>query len=145
MDVKNVHQYKKNITHLFIIASLVIAVSVMATLLALSAEIVTSQEFPILITVVLWIAVLFGSIVGEGKNITIFSIVVSIIGFVCSFVLAMSLFVQNSANPLSIFLFWISQILSAVFILATYFSLQLYTEQNTPTKKPVTRKRKVTK
>jgi len=146
MDTQTIHQYKKNITHLFIIASLVIAISLLAILLVLSADVVLSQQLPIITTVVLWIAVLFGSIVGESKNITLFNTTVSIVGFVCAFVLAMSVFVQNSSSPLSLFLFWISQILSAIFILSTYFSVQLYTEpKKIPEKKPAVRKRKSTK
>lgn len=136
MDKQAFHYYRKNTIYLFVVAALLIAVSVLATVLVLVPLRMLTQELPILITIVLWIALLFGTILGEGKRVAGFNMTVSIVGFICAFVLAVSVFVKEHTNALSLFLFWISQILSAVFILSTYFSIQAYLES----KKKIVRK-----
>jgi hypothetical protein len=143
MDKQLFHFYRKNTTYLFVVAALLIAVSVLATVLVLIPPNMLIEEAPILATIILWIALLFGTLLGEGKKVAMFNLVVSITGFICSFVLAVSVFIQDSTNALSLFLFWISQILNAVFILSTYFSVQAYLEtKREPVKKAVVRKRK---
>lgn len=143
MDKQLFHFYRKNTIYLFVVAALLIAVSVLATVLVLIPPNMLIEEAPILATIVLWIALLFGTLLGEGKKVAVFNLVVSITGFICSFILAVSVFIQDSTNALSLFLFWISQILNAVFILSTYFSVQAYLEtKREPIKKVVVRKRK---
>lgn len=143
MDKQLFHFYRKNTIYLFVVAALLIAVSVLATVLVLIPPNMLIEEAPILATIVLWIALLFGTLLGEGKKVAVFNLVVSITGFICSFILAVSVFIQDSTNALSLFLFWISQILNAVFILSTYFSVQAYLEtKREPVKKAVVRKRK---
>lgn len=136
MDKQLFYYYRKNTIYLFVIAALLMAVSVLATILVLVPANMLMKDSPILITILLWIALLFGTILGESKQITVFNMVVSILGFICSFVLAVSMFVNGGQGALNLFLFWISQILSAVFILSSYFSVQAYLE---------TKKKKVTK
>jgi hypothetical protein len=138
MDKQLFHFYRKNTIYLFVVAALLIAVSVLATVLVLVPAHMLIRETPILVTTILWIALLFGTLLGNGKKIAVFNLSISVIGFICSFVLAISVFVQDNMSPLSLFLFWISQILNAVFILSTYFSVQAYLE----TKKKITRKTK---
>ncbi len=147
MDKQAFHFYRKNTIYLFVIAALLIAVSVLATVLVLVPLQMLIQEMPILVTILLWIALLFGTLFGSGKKVSLFNLIVSITGFVCSFILAVSVFVKNETNALSLFLFWISQILNAVFILATYFSVQAYLESKKKiVRKPqVVRKRKTEK
>lgn len=136
MDKQAFHFYRKNTIYLFVVAALLIAVSVLATVLVLVPPHMLIQEVPVLVTIALWIALLFGTLLSSDKKVSLFNLVVSITGFVCSFILAVSVFVKNESNALSLFLFWISQILNAVFILATYFSVQAYLES----KKKVIRK-----
>jgi uncharacterized protein with PQ loop repeat len=147
MDKQQFSFYRKNTIYLFVIAALLMAVSVLATVLVLVPAHMLINDSPILLTVLLWIALLFGTILGESRQISLFNMVVSIMGFICSFVLAVSMFAEGDSNALSLFLFWISQILSAVFILSSYFSIQAYleTKKTTPIKKaPRTpRKKKV--
>jgi|GEM_PF-1112771 len=143
MDKQLFHFYRKNTIYLFVVAALLIAVSVLATVLVLIPPNMLIEEAPILATIVLWVALLFGTLLGEGKKVAVFNLVVSITGFICSFILAVSVFIQDSTNALSLFLFWISQILNAVFILSTYFSVQAYLEtKREPVKKALVRKRK---
>jgi hypothetical protein len=147
MDIQAFHFYRKNTIYLFVVAALLIAVSVLATVLVLVPPHMLIQEMPILITVLLWIALLFGTLFWSGKKFSLFNLIISITGFVCSFILAVSVFVKNETNALSLFLFWISQILNAVFILATYFSVQAYLESKKEVIRKVTavRKRKTQK
>ncbi len=143
MDKQLFHFYRKNTIYLFVVAALLIAVSVLATVLVLVPPNMLIEEAPILATIILWIALLFGTLLGEGKKVAVFNLVVSVTGFICSFILAVSVFIQDSTNALSLFLFWVSQILNAVFILSTYFSVQAYLEtKREPVKKAVVRKRK---
>lgn len=141
MDKQLFQYYRKNTIYLFVIAALLIAVSMLATVLVLVPLKMMIHQGPIISTIVLWVVVLLGTLLGEGKKAAMFNLVVSVVGFICAFVLAVSVFVKGSENALSLFLFWISQILSAVFILSTYFSAQAYFES----KKKVTRKRSVKK
>lgn len=145
MDKQAFDYYKKNTTYLFVVASLLIAISVLATILVLIPVRMLSEQLPILITIFLWISLLFGAIVGEGKKGTFFNIVVSISGFIFAFILAVSVFIKSGTNATSLFLFWISQILSAVFVLSTYFSVQAYLESKKEPEKKIVRKRKTVK
>lgn len=147
MDKQAFHFYRKNTIYLFVVAALLIAVSVLATVLVLVPPQMLMEEMPILVTVVLWIALLFGTLLSSGAKVSLFNLIVSITGFVCSFILAVSVFVKGETNALSLFLFWISQILNAVFILATYFSVQAYLESKKKIvrKVAVARKRKTEK
>ncbi len=141
MDTQPFHYYRKNTIYLFVIAALLMAVSVLATVLVLVPAHMLINDSPIIITIFLWIALLFGTVLGESKKIALFNMIVSIVGFVCAFVLAVSIFSKGWDSALSLFLFWISQILSAIFILSSYFSVQAYLE----TKKKKTRTARTTK
>lgn len=145
MDKQAFDYYKKNTTYLFVVASLLIAVSVLATILVLIPVRMLSEQLPILITIFLWISLLFGAIVGKGKKGAFFNIIVSISGFIFAFILAASVFIKSGTNATSLFLFWISQILSAVFVLSTYFSVQAYLESKKEPEKKIVRKRKTVK
>lgn len=154
MDTNLFSYYKKNTIYLFVIAALLMAVSILATVLVLLPASELVRQTPVIITLLLWIALLLGTILGESDQMATFNMSVSVIGFVCSFALAANLFVSGKVDALTTFLFWISQILSAVFILSSYFSIQAYLEhrrkpkKRTPVKKIVkraTKKRTSTK
>jgi len=128
MDTQLFSFYRKNTIYLFVIAAILMVVSVLATVLVLIPAHMLISNFPVLITILLWIALLLGTIFGESKQISLFNLIVSIVGFLCAFVLAVTLFAKGHNDALSLFLFWISQILSTVFILSSYFSVQAYLE-----------------
>jgi len=147
MDNQLFSFYRKNTIYLFVIAALLMAVSILATVLVLVPVNQLVGQTPIILTILLWIALLLGTILGESEQIALFNMVVSIVGFISSFALAASVFVKGDLDALSTFLFWISQILSAIFILSSYFSIQAYLESQkskpkTKPKKRATRKTK---
>lgn len=141
MDKQLFSFYRKNTIYLFVIAALLMAVAILATVLVLVPANQLVSQTPIIITILLWIALLLGTILGESDDIALFNMVVSVVGFISSFALAASVFVKGDLDALSTFLFWISQILSAVFILSSYFSIQAYLE----TRKAQPKKRTVRK
>jgi hypothetical protein len=141
MDKQLFSFYRKNTIYLFVIAALLMAVSILATVLVLVPANQLINQTPVILTILLWIALLLGTILGESKEVTTFNMVVSVLGFICSFALAASMFVSGRVDALSTFLFWVSQILSAVFILSSYFSIQAFLEtQKKKTRKRTTRK-----
>lgn len=146
MDTQSFSFYRKNTIYLFIIAALLIAVSLLATVLVLIPLPVLFQDTPLSITIFLWILLLLGTMLGNNKKVALFTIVVSIMGFICSFALSVSLFSKGNPDAVSLFLFWISQILNAVFILSSYFSIQGFLEmQNKKTQTKLPRKTKESK
>lgn len=130
MDKQLFSFYRTNTIYLFVIAALLIAVSILATVLVLVPAQTLFQQAPAIITIALWIALILGVIAGEGKHAVVFTMVVSILGFISAFTLATTLFINGHVDSLTTFLFWVSQILVSVFILSSYFSIQAYIESN---------------
>lgn len=130
MDKQLFSFYRTNTIYLFVIAALLMAVSILATALVLVPANALFQEAPVILTILLWIALLLGTILGESKQVVTFNMVVSLLGFICSFTLATSLFIGEHVDSLTTFLFWVSQILVSVFILSSYFSIQAYIESH---------------
>lgn len=130
MDKQLFSFYRTNTIYLFVVAALLIAVSILATVLVLVPAHTLFQQAPAILTIVLWIALVLGIIVGEGKQAVVFTMVVSLLGFISSFTLATTLFIDGHVDSLTTFLFWVSQILVSVFILSSYFSIQAYIESN---------------
>lgn len=138
--------YQKNIRFLFILALLVVSVSVLAASLVLLPlnEIVVKGG--ISATLVLWIILLAGSVIYTQNKFTfILNICISVIGFISSFVLATGMFFVGAIEPVTLFLFWVSLILFVIFILSSYFSIQVYRDNILVSKKKNTRKKTATR
>ena len=134
--------YQKNIRYLFILALLVVSVSVLATSLVLLPLEEILVKGGVVATILLWIVLLIGSIIHSHNKFTvIFNLCVSVVGFISSFVLASGMFFIGAVEPITLFLFWVSLILFVIFVLARYFSIQLYHELFLLSVKKTTRKK----